>query len=93
MERGNAVSRASEFSPALSRSTSLGVSEEYLDGASTTVTGHRVLGLKALAGEHKTHGQVPETLITPPTGNLHQEEQYLYLGTRTLFLLAPGKAK
>lgn len=69
-------------------------SEESLDGASTTVTVHRVLGLNALSGEQKTHGQVPETLLTPPLGNLQQEEQYLYLGSGTLllFLLAAGKA-
>lgn len=44
--------------------------------------------------EHKTHGQVPETLITPPSGNLQQEEQYLYLGTGTilLYFLVAGKA-
>lgn len=49
-------------------------SEEGMDGASTRVTCHRVLGLNALTGEHKTHGQVPETLVTPPPSDLQQEE-------------------
>lgn len=99
MEKGNAVTRASVFSLAQSRPPECifglcRASEEGLDGASTTATGHRLSGLNALTAEHKTHGQVPETLIAPPPGNLQQEEQYLHLGTdtRLFFLLAAGKA-